>query len=103
MAPTPSPHRNPRYGLLSSYVATAAVKAPASIRPSRAILITPERSENIPPKAAKISGVAPRIAEKSKMSKNEGVNNSLILFPRVSLQRGYKNNDDRLEDLDKVF
>ena len=33
-------------------------KAPISIMPSRPMFTTPERSENIPPIAAKVSGVA---------------------------------------------
>src|ERR1043166_6526258 len=54
-------------------VSAAAVKAPASILPSSAILITPERSEKRPPSAASTSGVASRIveamSEKVKMSR----------------------------------
>src|SRR5215510_1099825 len=49
-------------------VTAAAVKAPASIFPSSAILITPDRSEKSPPSAASTSGVASRIVE--AMSEN---------------------------------
>src|SRR3982751_4720614 len=56
----------------AAWVTAAAVKAPASIFPSRAILITPDRSENRPPSAASTSGVASRmvdaISERVKMS-----------------------------------
>ncbi len=48
---------NPSHGLPVAYVTAAAVNAPASIIPSSAMLITPERSENSPPSAARISGV----------------------------------------------
>src|SRR5829696_10168299 len=47
----------------AAWVTAAAVNAPASILPSSAILITPERSENRPPSAASTSGVASRIVE----------------------------------------
>jgi hypothetical protein len=43
------------------------------------MLITPARSENNPPRAAKINGVAVRIVEKSNMTRNVGVNKSLIV------------------------
>ena len=38
-------------------------KAPISIIPSRPTFTTPERSENMPPSAPKISGVAKRSIE----------------------------------------
>src|ERR1043165_10292216 len=47
----------------AAYVTAAAVKAPASIFPSRAMLMTPDRSEKSPPSAASTSGVASRIVE----------------------------------------
>src|SRR6185369_15977811 len=63
-------------------VNAAAVKAPASILPSSAILITPERSEKRPPSAASTSGVASRIVE----AMSESVKMSLICLnaPRQS-------------------
>jgi hypothetical protein len=57
----------------------AAANAPANIFPSRAILITPERSENIPPSAARTSGVANLIVDQS----NAIVKMSLIVLDRV--------------------
>ena len=46
--------------------AKMAKNAPISIMPSRPMLTTPERSENMPPIEAKMSGVAKRsIAAKS--------------------------------------
>src|SRR3981189_1972916 len=76
---------NPIHGLAfpspsfvsAAYVTAAAVKAPASIFPSSAILITPDRSENIPPSAASTSGVA--------------------------TLSGDKQNDNALQDLHDVF
>src|ERR1043165_5719122 len=56
---------SPTQGLPAYQVTDAAVNAPASIKPSSAMLMTPERSENIPPSAASISGVASLMAEKS--------------------------------------
>src|SRR5688572_14373867 len=100
-APAAIPETKPRYGLLDSYVTTAAVNAPASNKPSRAILITPARSENKPPSAANKSGVASRIVEKSRISRN--VNKSSILPPRVPLQRRDEKDDDRLQHLDQVL
>ncbi len=52
-------------GLPVKWFTAAAANAPASISPSSAMLITPERSENIPPSAASRSGVASRIVEKT--------------------------------------
>src|SRR5215813_2907707 len=57
-SPAAIPATRPKNGLLDAYVTAAAVNAPASIIPSSAILITPERSENIPPNAASTRGVA---------------------------------------------
>src|SRR5689334_19097030 len=53
----------PSHGLWTKWVTVAAVKAPASMSPSSAMLITPARSEKSPPRAAKRSGVARRMAE----------------------------------------
>src|SRR6266496_4317421 len=64
--PATIPASNPMYGLPTAYVTAAAVKAPASIIPSSAILITPERSENKPPRAARINGVESRIVDQIK-------------------------------------
>ena len=63
---------------------TAAVNAPASINPSSAILITPARSENMPPSAANISGVAERIVEKSRMKVKMSVS---LLFAHFYFSR----------------
>src|SRR5215204_4647439 len=54
----------PTHGLPLAYVVAAAVNAPASIIPSSAMLMTPDRSENKPPSAARMSGVERRIVEK---------------------------------------
>jgi hypothetical protein len=59
----------------------------------------PERSENIPPSAAKISGVANRIVE----NKSDKVNNSLILSFGKFLQRSHKQNHHRLQNFDQIF
>ena len=67
---------NPIQGFCVKTVTAAAVKAPASIIPSSAILITPPRSEYIPPSAASISGVESLIIEAS----NDRLMTVLILF-----------------------
>src|SRR4051794_10034086 len=103
---------NPTNGLLVAYVTAAAVNAPASIIPSRAILITPDRSENIPPSAARISGVARRPVDQI----NEIVNRSLMSsFLKVLQQSQFlkglaeeslgrnKQNNGRLQNLDDVL
>src|SRR5947209_5694603 len=61
--PAATAARRPTQGLPAKWVTTAAVKAPASISPSKAMLITPERSEKSPPRAARSSGVVRRMAE----------------------------------------
>src|SRR3954451_5322181 len=65
-APATIADASPTQGLRAYHVIDAAVNAPASIKPSSAMLMTPERSENIPPSAASSSGVASLIAEKSR-------------------------------------
>ena len=46
--------------LLEYQVPATAAKAPMSMNPSRAMLVTPERSESSPPMPAKMSGAAER-------------------------------------------
>jgi hypothetical protein len=50
-------------------------------------LIMPERSENIPPRAAKIKGVANRIAEKIK---DKVKSSDIKLFLRVFLETSHE-------------
>ena len=59
------PHASPSHGECVANVPTAAPHAPISIMPSSAMLITPARSLNIPPIAAKISGIETRNVEAS--------------------------------------
>ena len=63
-APAAMAASRPTHGLPAYQVTAAAVNAPASIRPSSAMLMTPARSEKSPPSAASKSGVAVRIVEK---------------------------------------
>src|SRR4029078_11995876 len=56
--PASAAHISPIQGLPTFTVTAAAVNAPASIMPSRAMLMTPPRSHNIPPNEASVSGVA---------------------------------------------
>src|SRR5215510_13997935 len=89
-SPAIMPPSKPNHGLAApiprlvsaACVSAAAVKAPASIFPSSAILITPERSEKSPPSAASTSGVASRIVE----AMSESVKMSLMCLnvPRQS-------------------
>ena len=72
--PAPIPANRPTNGLPTACVTAAAVNAPANIIPSKAILMTPDRSENIPPKAARIKGVVSRIVDQI----NDMVNISAI-------------------------
>src|SRR6201995_3611833 len=66
----------------------AALNAPASITPSSAMLMTPERSENIPPSAARMSGVASLMDEKRRLTLNMSfiscyfVDGSLLFLPQ---------------------
>ena len=62
-APTPPvimATSSPMNGLPENQVPATAAKAPMSMRPSRAMLVTPERSESRPPMAANTSGAAER-------------------------------------------
>src|SRR3954464_12554408 len=59
---------SPIHGLPETRVTEAAAKAPASIIPSRPMLITPDRSENSPPIAARMSGVGSRTVDASSCS-----------------------------------
>src|SRR4030095_14739097 len=96
----------------AAYVTAAAVNPPASIFPSSAMLMTPERSEKSPPSAASNNGVAVLIVE----ANNAQVKISLIFLnsrtcdspaspERQSEERFSRNkeNDDTLQTLDDVF
>src|ERR1044071_8704737 len=119
-SPATMPPSKPNHGLAApiprlvsaACVSAAAVKAPASIFPSSAILITPERSENRPPSAASTRGVASRIveamSERVKMSRM-GLR-SQTFHRRSSLQEPFEEsfssneqNDDALQYLDDVL
>src|SRR5689334_1387984 len=101
----------PTHGLPLAYVAAAAVNAPASIMPSSAMLMTPDRSENSPPSAARMSGVERRIVEKIKaIVKRSAI--GLLPPKRVAEAedrrakkcfRGDEQNNRRLQNLDDVF
>src|SRR4051794_33217075 len=52
--------RSPTKALLEYQVPATAAKAPMSMNPSRAMFVTPERSERRPPMPAKIRGAAER-------------------------------------------
>src|SRR5690349_8454928 len=79
--------------------------------PSSAMLMTPDRSENSPPSAARISGVESRIVDHM----SETVRSSAMRFgranpaaktgQRLAEQRFTrdKQNDDRLQNLDDVL
>ena len=56
--PATAAHIKPTHGLPILTVTAEAVNAPASMIPSSAMLMTPPRSENIPPSEASVSGVA---------------------------------------------
>src|SRR6476661_7868097 len=119
-SPASNPPSKPTHGLAlprcnslsAAYVTAAAVNAPASILPSSAMLITPERSEKSPPSAASTSGVASLMVEAIK----ENVKMSLIqLGPQTLHWSDFANqpfeerlrcdeeNDDSLKDLHDVF
>src|SRR5262245_53909392 len=118
-SPARSPASKPTHGLAfpipifvsAACVTAAAVKAPASILPSSAMLITPDRSENSPPSAASTSGVASLIVD----AINENVKMSLIdsspqTYHRSSAHeplkerlRGDEKDDDPLQHLHDVF
>src|SRR4029079_2829223 len=116
-SPAIIPPNKPNHGLAApmprlvsaACVSAAAVKAPASIFPSSAILITPERSEKRPPSAASTSGVASRIVE----AINENVKMSLMCLnvPRQSssespFEETFSSNeqdDHALQNLHDVF
>src|SRR5829696_5120802 len=95
----------------AAWVTAAAVKAPASIFPSRAILITPDRSENRPPSAASTSGVASRIVEaRSEIVKisliNLGSNcsrESSAYKPLKESLSSYEEDDDALQHLHDIL
>src|SRR6185436_8073528 len=119
-SPASMPPSNPIHGLAppmwrlvsAACVTAAAVKAPASIFPSSAMLITPERSEKRPPSAASTSGVASRIVE----AMSESVKMSLIVLRSQtfhgssSSQEPFEEsfgsdekNDDTLQNLHDIF
>src|ERR1700752_1253624 len=98
--------------LSAAYVRAAAVKAPASIFPSSAMLMTLDRSENSPPSAASTSGVASRIVE----AMSESVKMSLMGLrsqtfhgclssqePPEETFSSDEKNDDALQDLHDIF
>src|SRR5215470_15127122 len=75
--------QSPTRGLWVKIVTTDAVNAPASIIPSSAILITPPRSEYMPPSAASVRGVEYLTIEAS--------NDKLIIFLSITGQvTGYR-------------
>src|SRR5438876_9324311 len=82
MTPVPAPQAEPSHGVCNVSVPTAAPKAPISIMPSSAILVTPERSQSKPPSAAKISGVEIR-----KVDRRSCMVNSKHQAPSTKLQR----------------
>src|SRR5215510_1907725 len=116
-SPAIMPPNKPIHGLAApipsrvstACVSAAAVNAPASIFPSSAILITPERSEKRPPSAASTSGVASRIVE----AMSERVKMSLMCLnaPRQSSSESpleetfssYKQDDHTLQYLHDVL
>src|SRR6267142_2725970 len=73
--PAAMPDNKPTQGLPAAYVMAAAVNAPASMIPSSAILMTPARSENRPPRAASTNGVASRNVDMMR----EAVSSSLMV------------------------
>src|ERR1043166_2139779 len=105
-SPATIPPNKPNHGLAApiprlvsaACVSAAAVKAPASIFPSSAILITPERSEKRPPSAASTSGVESRIVE----AMSESVKMSLIELnvPRQSASEGPSKKTFRSDEQD---
>jgi len=66
--PTIRAHIMPIQGLFEKFVAAIAIKALVSIIPSKPIFITPDLSENTPPKPASIKGIAILMAEAKKIS-----------------------------------
>src|SRR4029079_9943408 len=119
-SPAIIPPNKPNHGLAApmprlvsaACVSAAAVKAPPSIFPSSAILITPERSEKRPPSAASTSGVASRIVEAtSEIVKISLIGlNSQTLHRKSSTQKPLEKrlssdeeNDDSLQHLHDVF
>src|SRR4030095_1383143 len=119
-SPAATPASKPTHGLAlpspnftsAAYVTAAAAKAPANIFPSSAILITPERSENMPPSAASTNGVANLIVDHTSAM----VKMSLIDLNFRSLQQTEsanrtteerfccdKQNDYSLQNLNNVF
>src|ERR1044071_3688319 len=116
-SPATMPPSKPNHGLAApiprlvsaACVSAAAVKAPASIFPSSAILITPERSEKRPPSAASTSGVASRMVE--AMSENVKMSLMCLTLPRQSSSESpfeetfssHEQNDHALQNLHDVF
>src|SRR6185503_15052229 len=119
-SPASMPPSNPIHGLAppmwrlvsAAYVTAAAVKAPASIFPSSAMLITPDRSEKSPPSAASTSGVASRIVE----AMSENVKISFIVLRSHTLHGSFSSqdpfedsfgsdeqDDDALQNLHDIF
>src|SRR6185369_11883305 len=116
-SPAIIPPNKPNHGLAApmprlvsaACVSAAAVKAPASIFPSSAILITPERSEKRPPSAASTSGVARRIVE--AMSESVKMSLMCLNLPRQSSSESpfeetfssNEQNDHALQHLHDIF
>src|SRR5262245_8043585 len=91
----------PIQGLPVKYVTAAAVKAPANIIPSSAILMTPLRSEYSPPSAARMRGVARRMVDAIKVK----LKMSVIIVLEESLRNKRKKlgaRSSRAHDFDKV-
>src|SRR4051812_22508867 len=96
----------------AAYVTAAAVKAPASILPSRAMLMTPDRSEKSPPSAASTSGVARRIVDQTSANVKTSLirldlrllkQTELIKWTTEQTLRSYKQDDRSLQYLNDVF
>src|SRR5262245_27738158 len=79
--------------------------------PSSAMLMTPDRSENMPPSAASTSGVDNRIVEKTSeiVKRSAMARRSLQSLPQAGQGpaehrfRGDEENDRRLQNLDDVL
>ena len=73
----------PTNGLPEYQVPATAAKAPISMNPSRARLVTPERSERSPPIAAKINGAAERSVAVSNATEKKLISVSRAALPAV--------------------
>src|SRR4029453_79313 len=109
--PAPTAAARPAHGLPVAWVIAAAVNAPASIMPSSAMLMTPDRSENSPPNAARMRGVDRRIVEEiSAIVKRSAI---ALVAPKRSAKaengftkksfRGEEQNDRPLKNLHDIF